>query len=234
MMEDDFADFVQQADEIKTSGRWKALNEKVRCLADNNNGYDAWQVQVLAALCAQNFSEYLALKKAYEDSGSEPSLIAWRARNLLEISVWSLYCAQSTENARVFYEDAGRDVVGIYDAFTKWGKTTSQDDDWLGPIDGAKQDISARAASEGIESLEGAFKQVREAAASCKIGDHYRVSYKLLSKFAHPTAMVIMSTPDSEKEKLQKDIFYNEGCISFVNGFGALEGVLSVMLEYPA
>lgn len=234
MMEDDIADFVQQADEIKTSGRWMTLNEKVRCLADNNNGYDAWQVQVLAALCAQNFSEYLALKKAYEDSGSEPSLIAWRARNLLEISVWSLYCAQSTENTRVFYEDAGRDVLGVYKAFTDWGKATSQENDWLDPIEGAKQDISARAASEGIESLEGAFKQVREAAASCKIGDHYRVSYKLLSKFAHPTAMVIMSAPDSEKEKLQKDIFYNEGCMSFVNGFGALEGVLSVMLEYPA
>lgn len=231
-MQDDVTSFIEQAKEIKTSGRWKALHEKIIRLADNHNGHEAWQVQVLEALCAKNFSEYLSLKKAYEDTGSEPSLLAWRARNLLEISVWSLYCAQSTENTRVFYEDAGRDVIGIYDAFTKWGKTTSQDDDWLGPLDSAKQDISARAASEGIASLEGAYKQVRDAAATCKIGEHYRVSNKLLSKFAHPTAMVIIAPPDNEKEQLQKDIFYNEGCMSFVNAFGALEGVLSVLVEH--
>jgi hypothetical protein len=233
-MEDNAKDFVQQADEINTSGRWQTLNEMVRCLADNQNGYEAWEVQVLTALCAQNFSEYLAFKKAYEDPRSEPSLIAWRARNLLEISVWSLYCAQSTENTRVFYEDAGRDVVGIYKSFIDYGKTTTQENDWLDAIEGARQDINTRAASEGIESLEGPFKQVREAAASCKIEDHYRIRNKLLSKFAHPTAMVIMSPPDSEKEKLQKDNFYNQGCVSFVNGFGALEGMLSVMLEYSA
>lgn len=234
IMEEDALIFIAQAEEIKTSGRWKALNDNIRCLADNHNGHEEWQVQVLASLCAQNFSGYIAMKKAYEDSGSEPSLIAWRARNLLEISIWSLYCAQNKENTRIFYEDAGRDVVGIYDAFTKWGKATSQNNDWLDPIEGAKQDISQRAASEGIESLEGGYKQVRDAASACNVGDHFKISYKLLSKFAHPTAMLIIAPPDYEKEKLQKDIFYNDGCMSFVNAFGALEGVLSVLVEHPA
>lgn len=161
-------------------------------------------------------------------------MIAWRARNLLEISIWSLYCAQNKENARIFYEDAGRDVVGIFNALTTWGKATSQDNNWLHPIEKAKQDISARAESEGIESLEGSYKQVRNAASECKMGQHFNVSYKFLSKFAHPTAMVIIAPPDSEKEKLQKDVFFSEGCMSFVNAFGALEGLLSVLVTYPA
>lgn len=226
--------FIQQADEIKTSGRWKALNDNILRLADNHNGHEEWQVQVFESLCFQNFSEYLSLKKAYEDSGSEPSLIAWRTRNLLEISIWSLYCAQNKENAWIFYEDAGRDVVGILNAFTKWGTATSQDNNWLDPIERAKQDISARAASEGIESLEGSYKQVRNAALECNVGDHFNLSYKFLSKFAHPTAMVIIAPPDSEKEKLQKEIFYDAGCMSFVNTFGTLEGVLSVLVTCPA
>ncbi|MBM3950203.1 MAG: hypothetical protein FJ311_01960 [Rhodospirillales bacterium] len=233
-MDSELTTHIAAAEKIKSSGRWGAINQKIRQLAANHNGHEAWQIQVLGALSFKNFSEYLALKKAYEDSGSESSLLAWRARNLLEISVWSIYCAQSKENTRAFYEDAGRDVVGIYDAFTKWGKITSQGNDWLNSIANAKQDISTRAASEGIESLEGSYKQVRDAASACGFGGHFNVDYKLLSKFAHPTAMLIMGAPDPEKEKLQKDMFYNDGCMFFVGAFTALEGVLSVLVEHPA
>ncbi len=64
-----------------------------------------------------------------------------------------------------------------------------------------------------------------------RIGDHFRLSYKMLSKFAHPTAMLIMSAPDPEKERLQKDVFYSNGCMFFVGGFNALEGCLSLMVN---
>jgi len=233
-MEDEFARFIDEAAEIRTSGRWSSLNEKILQLANNHNGHEAWQVQVLGALCAQNFSEYIALKKAYEDIESEASLLAWRARNLLEISVWSLYCASTKENARIFYEEAGRDVVNLYEAYTKWGETTSQDNDWLDPIKAAKQDIAARAASEGIESLEGAYKQVSKVAEECSIGQHFKPVYKKLSKFAHPTAMLIMTTPNREQEKLNKYMFYSDGCMSFTGAFTSMERVLSVLTEHPA
>lgn len=233
-MKDEFARLTREAADIKSSGRWAALNQKIYQLADNHNGHEAWQVQVIAALCAQNFSEYIALKKAYEETGSEPSLLAWRARNLLEISVWSIYCAKTKENARIFYEDAGRDVIDVYNAFTKWGGATSQDNDWLDPIEGAKQDISQRAASEGIETLDGSYQQVNKVAEECGIGQHFRLDWKTLSKFSHPTAMLIMAPPDSEKDRRQKEMFYSDGCMFFVGAFTALEKVLSVLTEYPA
>lgn len=233
-MENEFVRFISEAANIKTSGRWSSLNQKIHHLANNHNGYEAWKVQVIAALCAQNFSEYIALKKAYEENGSEPSLLAWRARNLLEISVWSIYCAKETKNARIFYEDAGRDVIGVYKAFTEWGTTTSQNNDWLYPIENAKHAVSQRAASKGIKSLDGSYQEVRKVAEECGIGPHFKLSYKKLSKFAHPTAMLIMATPDLEKERLQKEMFYSEGCIFFAGAFTALEGVLSVMEEDPA
>jgi hypothetical protein len=233
-MENEFKRLISEAAEIKASGKWNALNQKIQQLVNDNNGYEEWEIQVLANLCFHNFSGFFALKKAYDDIKSEPSLLAWRARNLLEISVWSIYCAKDTKNARIFYEEAGRDVKNIYEALIKWGEGTSQDSNWLDPIKAAKADISAQATSEGIESLEGAYKQVSKVAEECGIGQHFKVDYKMLSKFAHPTAMLILSTPDEEKEKLQKDMFYSQGCMYFVGGFNALEGVLSVMVEHSA
>jgi hypothetical protein len=233
-MENELEKNIREAVEIETSGRWSALNQKICQLADNHKGHEAWQIEVLGALCFKNFSEYSALKKAYEDSGSEPSLLAWRARNLLEISVWSHYCAQNRDSARVFYVDAGRDVVGTYDAFTKWGKITSQDDEWLNPLENAKQDISTRAVSKGIESLDGSYKQVRDAALECEFGDDFNVSYKLLSKFAHPTSMLIMAGAEPEKEELQKRLFFSHGCMFFIGAFTALVNALSALDAHPA
>ena len=46
----------------------------------------------LGCLCSQLFSEcLLEPKRAYGDeSDRDSSLLAWRARNLLELTVWSL------------------------------------------------------------------------------------------------------------------------------------------------
>ncbi|OEJ69397.1 DUF5677 domain-containing protein [Magnetovibrio blakemorei] len=233
-MEDELKKHIRKAVEIKTSGRWAELDQKICQLADNHNGHETWQIKVLRSLCFRNFSEYLALKKAYEDFGSEPSLLAWRARNLLEISVWSLYCARNRENTRIFFEDSGRDIIGIPNEFIKWGKITSKDDDWLKHIESVKQDISTRFASEGIESLDGSYKQVRSAASECGFEDGFNVFYKLFSKFAHPTAMLIMADTELEKEKLQKNMFFSHGCMFFVGAFTELEKALSVLDEHPA
>jgi hypothetical protein len=229
--EEFFAKLIREADDVKTSGRWAALNQKINQLADDQNGHEPWQVQVIAALCFQNFSEYIALKKAYEETESDVSLLAWRSRNLFEISIWCSYCAKTKENARVFYEDAGRDVHDTLTAFTKWGRSTSQDSDWIDPLEKAKLDISERAAAEGIESLEGTYTKIENAAQECDIAPHFRLGYKILSKFAHPTAMLIMGQPNQEKERRQKDWFYSQGCLFFVGAFNELEERLSMMVN---
>jgi hypothetical protein len=217
---------VDDAAYISTSGRWAAINERIQCLAANPGVDNEWWVQLFGSFCCQIFSEYLSLKRAYEEERGRTSLLAWRARNLLELSVWCLYCSKSRENARRFYEDAGRDVLQLFSAFTKWGTATTQDPEWLSLITGAKQDLSQRAISDGIASLDGPFKEVREAAEEVGIGEHFRVSYRTLSKFAHPTAMRILAPPDEAKEVLQSDSFFSQGCLFFTGAFQALESQL--------
>jgi len=126
-MDPECSRLIDEAANIATSGRWAAINEKITRLAANPGVDNDWWVQLLGCLCFQVFSEYLSLKHAHEEKCDEASLLAWRARNLLELSVWCLYCSKSRENARRLYEDAGRDMLGLFSAFTKCGITTAQD-----------------------------------------------------------------------------------------------------------
>lgn len=233
-IEDETNRWIAEAYEIGNSGRWASLNLKIKHLVNNSDIHEAWHTQVLAALCSQNFSEYLALKTAHEKN-PEPSLLAWRARNLLEITVWTIYCSTNRENARIFYEDAGRDVKDIYKTFIEWGRSTSQNDEWLSPLVKAQEDVSQNASLEGIETLDGAYKKVSDIAQKCGLGQHYKTYYKMLSKFCHPTAMLMMAIPDDEKEEKQKDVFYYLGTMFFVGNFTALEDCLSsIQLTKPS
>lgn len=226
-MDPEFSRLVDDAATIGTSGRWAALNARIKHLAANPGVDNAWWVQLFASLCSQVFSEYLLLKRVHEGKlNGSPSLLAWCARNLLELSVWSMYCSKGRKNARRFYEDAGRDTRDMFTAFTKWGAATAQSTDWLEPFTSAKLDLSQRAASDGIESLDGPYKRVSEAAKECGIGHHFSLSYQMLSKFAHPTAMQILAPPDETKETLQKDCFFSLGCLFFTGAFATLESQL--------
>src|SRR5580693_5298044 len=114
-MDPEISRLVDDASGIASSDRWAAVNARLEALAAYPGVDNAWWVQLFGALCSHNFSEYSLLKKAYENrQRDDVPLLAWRARNLLELSVWSTYCAKSRENARRVYEDAGRDVRGVF------------------------------------------------------------------------------------------------------------------------
>jgi hypothetical protein len=199
------------------------MNEKIVRLAENPGDGNAWQVQLLGALCFQVLSEYRRLQDAHAAERTDPALLAWRARNLLELSVWSTYFARSRENARRLYEEAGRDAKNVLDVFERWGQGAGQSADWLSPIADGKDDLSRRAASEGIESLDGRYMRVEDAAGECGLKDMFKVMNKILSKFAHPTAMQILGIADVERQSLQRDMFYAQGCCFFLGAFSALE-----------
>ena len=222
-----FSKFVETADAIRTSGRWASVNLAIERLAKNPGPDNEWYVQVVGGLVFSVFSEYSSLRNAYADRVDRgSSLLAWRARNLLELCVWSLYSAKSRQNARRLYEDAGRDVLQVFNTFSNWGVATVQADDWIERLTDAKERLNERAVQEGIDSLTGGYKQVAEAAVECGLGDHFRVSNKMLSKFAHPTAMQIIAAPDERRVALQRDVFYGKGCLYFAGAFEALEGLL--------
>lgn len=106
--------FPEAADDIRVSGRWAALNTRIEELAANPDQGNAWQTQLFGRLASEMFSEYLLLRESYlaPRRGDVP-LLAWRARNLLELSVWATYCATSRDQARKWYVAALRDPGGV-------------------------------------------------------------------------------------------------------------------------
>jgi hypothetical protein len=134
-----------------------------------------------------------------------------------------MYCAKSRDNARRFYEDAGRDVRNLFSAFKAWGEKTAQSTDWLDAFTSAERELSQRAALVGIETLDRSYKEVRDASKECGIESHYALSFRMLSKFAHPTAMQILASRDEERDSRQRDLFFSQGCLFFTGAFVELE-----------
>lgn len=220
----EFAQWAQAAEAIGKSGRWDAAN---RLILKLNATSSPW-LQVFGSLAAAVFSEYLSLKRAYEDPGLDSAVVAWRARNLLELSIWSLYCAKSKENTLRLFADSGRDVLNLFDAFARWSAIVNKTDVELEPVQREREALAERAALQGVESLEGAYKQVSDAAKELGMGAHFNVANKMLSKFAHPTAMQIMAAAagDRKTTTVQKQVFFSHGCLFFRGAFDAIEGQL--------
>jgi hypothetical protein len=202
------------------------LNEKVLHLANNAPAGEEWFAELFGALCFQVFAEYLLLAEAHaEKRVRDAPLLAWRARNLLELSVWVTYFEMDKKNARRLYEDAGRDVLDTVNAFGNWSMSAPHPTDFSVPLQNEREDLHQRAANNGIKSLDGPFKRVANAATDCGLHDHFAFNNKLLSKFAHPTAMQILGKYDEETYSLQRDYFLNMGCWFFIEGVAALERV---------
>jgi hypothetical protein len=87
----------------------------------------------------------------------------------------------------------------------------------------AEEKLRLRAASEGIESLDSSYKRVNEAAQECGVGIRYSQFFKMASKFAHPTAMLMLAPLDKLKDSGLRDFFFSEGCLLFVEAFVCLE-----------
>ena len=223
-MNPDQAGFVDQAAAIAVSGRWNAVNAAITEWAARPKADDKiWYGELFAGLCFRVFYDYSALKEVYAalPPNDDIALLAWRARNLLELSVWTQYCARDQSKARQFFEDLGRDASDLLKAFHRWGEATNQSPEWFQHGAEARDRLTAAANSRGVASIDGRFTGVAAAAEEIGMSHHFSLMNKLLSKFAHPTTMLILGNPESRR--LEKDLAFANGCLFFVGAFTALE-----------
>jgi nickel-responsive transcriptional regulator NikR len=85
--------------------------------------------------------------------------------------------------------------------------------------------LSEKAAAESISNLDGSFKSVSNAAKEADFGKHFSVSMKMLSQYAHPTAMLLLAPPNSATP-MHAEMFYGLGSLYFTGAFTALEKLL--------
>jgi hypothetical protein len=117
-------------------------------------------------------------------------VVAWNARNLLELWIWIKYCAASRHNARRFYEDVLRDMRGLTDALSKLHLVTGVANEFETTARKSIADVAREKLK--IDSLDGSYSRVADAAKAIGLGDWFSASNTLLSKFAHPTAGLVV------------------------------------------
>jgi hypothetical protein len=122
---------------------------------------------------------------------------AWNSRNLLELWVWIKYCSASRENAWRFHGDALRDAAGLIESLAKLHTTASIRNEFETK---ARQKLSAVAlANLGVSSLDSSFLQISDAAKAIGLDAWYGPCNRYLSKFAHPTAGLVIGIMHQEE-----------------------------------
>jgi len=144
--------------------------------------------------------------------------VAWLSRNLLELLVWSSYCAMSEDNSKQFVLDAARDV---YDALNMPDGLLSRTFSFRA----ARAEAIERAKQDGFETLDENYTAVGKIARELGRGDEFRHINKLLSKFAHPTALCVIERR-SEANGLLKQKFHDMGTNFAKEALRIIEGTL--------
>lgn len=168
---------------------------------------ESWHVDLWQHLVSEFFLSHQALVVAY--AAKDVSSCAWRTRNLLELTVWVAYCIQSSENAKRFYDDKARDVFEMLDSvkgLAALGDTPDLNLSTL--IDETRTRVEEKAKALGYEDIDEAYQRVNNAAQEVGFGPFFGGINKMLSKFAHPTAMMVFSLLDEGDR--------NRACVIFL------------------
>lgn len=128
--------------------------------------------------------------------------LAWTSRNILELHAWAGYCAKSEENARRFLDDSARDAIGMLNIPDDMLRSEG-----VGRFRGVQDRLLRQAEIDNIDSSTGYF-QVAKAAASVNLNNFSKYNM-VLSKWAHPTALSVLS--DERIARKMNPKFYEMG-----------------------
>jgi hypothetical protein len=141
--------------------------------------------------------------------------VAWISRNLMELAVWAEFCMESPTNARRFHDDAGRDSVELLKV-----PDGLFNEDPAFSFQKERERILEEARSKGVDDLDEPYVRVTNAAKQISTSAEFIWTNKMLSKFAHPTALYVITA--YEDLEVWRERFYNAGRS---NGEGALRRI---------
>lgn len=163
----------------------------------------------LAGEVSISFVRLFECKERWQDI----PVAAFAARGLLELLVWCRYCTGSRDQARRFYEDKFHDGMELYDSLGKLAEGQERQPGVLEALSAAKRRLQSLAALNGVSAPGGASHlRVSSIADTLGLGDVWQLN-RVLSKFAHPTAMIALSSPDHSGSKALVNFFQLTGIV---------------------
>jgi hypothetical protein len=216
-------DVQQRTDDLKNKFQ-KASSPLEEILKNAPPGDRKVHANALLCLARATMTNYNITVQAY--TAEHIQQIAWATRNLLELSVWTDYCAKSSNNANRFLTDALRDGMGIFRAMENLSSLATKNPRTLKNlaankvmIDTAKRQLSDGAVKLGVSNLDHRYKKL--GAVVKELGETQATAYNnaiaLLSKFVHPTSLIVTMDLDSSWTKPMIDGFF-EIALAFADG----------------
>jgi hypothetical protein len=175
-------------------------------------------------LTLKTIGQAIEIHKSYLEAMSTNNFtpgIAWTARNLLELAVWTRYCLSSERNAKTFFQDAARDSISVMDLPQEVLKPSKRES-----FKQIREQLLKNAAEDQIESPD-IYTRVANAAREMNTPYFGKINM-ILSKWAHPTALSVFSHRDTYPE-LNK-LFYDLGLGWANTSIAAIKQFLDVEL----
>lgn len=182
-----------------------------------------WHEMLLVKLIHATSVNAAALRRAYDDP--ELYSIAFRARNLLELTIWTQFCGKSESNAKRFFYDAFRDAIGMGEA-SRRGLPETLKAKFKGTLDKSDAEMARSLDSVGMKPGDRRYTKVADAADAIGRKGEFLATNTLLSKFAHPTAMMVVSMPNNKIQKVFRASMLFEGAILGAQSLTAIHSTL--------
>jgi hypothetical protein len=171
---------------------------------------DAQQFPLWQELQLLGFIRYVGLyasdlKRAY--SSSRLDSLAQALRNLAELDVWVEFCLASEENAKHFFADMARDtreVIEIHNKLHLHVHKASYEG-----FDNLIKTLIDSSSELQLTNLKESFTPVSRSAKDVGRDLKYAFLYKIASKYAHPTALLLNAK--STDQRVLMDRFYEGG-----------------------
>lgn len=186
--------------------------------------------QVIFGLIALNSGHYADLIHAWNSaSKTNVSAIAFHARSILEIMLWSDYAAKSDENIRRIHCDSFND---LHDLFICFKESLKGGTDIFDP-DLAIEELNVQKKKYGYSSF-GPYLRVGQLSVNKELSEFYHANMKWLSKLAHPTGMSIIGFGDGEVGQKLKPVIVEHACKWFIRNVSVLLPIVDIELEYKS
>ena len=206
--------YVRLSETVVNSDRWSLLEEKVTDFENDKLITSRQRRVLLELLCALRTEYDSIIHDYYNNIYVSRSLLAWRARNLLEINTWCRFCCVDIKNADLLFKWAAEDQLELETQFEKWAENTDQLTEYSERIERVRQDVLNQADKRGVFDLEAKYKSPFE---------DFKIHNKILSKYAHPTPMLLLSKELGDGMSKRQFYFFSQGCLFFYDAFSRLE-----------
>ena len=151
-----------------------------------------WQNDVIVGLARRCYDLQAHLRRGYAESDAH--YMAWAARTLLELKIWTEYVTQSEENFKRFHQDMYVDANTAFQVGAK--ATASLDEHPLKTesqkiLDNARLGLKARLEAAEVSESER-YLRLGDIAEQLALETEFNITNMTFSKWAHATAQSVL------------------------------------------